>query len=193
MRIADFRLRIADWKPRAAVIVLTFAASWLWVAPLALAQPTQGEVFRSIGENIDGQTRDSGRTMALVAAAGGLALLLVVLSQVRKREVAPKALNHHGKLLREVARNLDLRKSELRQLKLLADERGISSPLTLLLCPSLLSQAAAETRDGRVDSRAVSAVLHQLTQDARRAGARCRRSDPLPFPNPRANPATRIV
>ena len=151
------------------LIVLTFAASWLWVAPLALAQPTQGEVFRSIGENIDGQTRDSGRTMALVAAAGGLALLLVVLSQVRKREVAPKALNHHGKLLREVARNLDLRKSELRQLKLLAEERGISSPLTLLLCPSLLSQAAAETRDGRVDSRAVSAVMRQLTQDARRA------------------------
>jgi hypothetical protein len=109
---------------------------------------------------MDGQTGDPSKLLALLAAAGGLAVLLVVLGYRRQRELAPKALNHHGKLLKEVSKAIPLKKGELRQLKLLAGRVGLS-PLTVLLCPSLLARAAQEHSDG-VDHATVGALARKL-------------------------------
>ena len=77
----------------------------------------------------------------LLLSAIGLIVLLAVLNQRRRREAAPPALNHSGKLLREVSRVLPLKNAEIKQLRQLADEQSCASPLTLLLCPSLLSKS----------------------------------------------------
>ena len=80
------------------------------------------------------------RAAALLLAAAGLAVLLVLLSYRRKREVAPKAFNHHGKLVKEVSKAIGLKPADLRPLKTKAQALGVSSPLTMLICPSLLSR-----------------------------------------------------
>ena len=58
-----------------------------------------------------------------------------------RRRRTPKALNHHGKLLKELAAAVSLKPAEVKQLKLLADEQKLSNPLTLILCPSILAKA----------------------------------------------------
>jgi hypothetical protein len=140
-------------------VLLQTTACCLLTAPPAFAQPTQEQVLKSIGENIDNQTGGPTRVLALLVAAAGLALLLVVLSQRRKREVAPRSLNHPGKLLREVARSVNLKPAEIRQLKLLADRQQISNPLTLLLCPSLLARAVQN--EAKVDRKLVAGILRK--------------------------------
>jgi hypothetical protein len=55
-------------------------------------------------------------------------------------------VNHHGKLLKEIAKSAHLRPREVKRLKILADDVGrrrgepLASPLVLLLCPSLMKQ-----------------------------------------------------
>ena len=146
------------------VVVLTFHAL---TAP-ALAQPTQEEVLKSIGDNV-GQPVDSTRFVASLAGIAGVILLLVVAGQWRSRERRPRALNHHGRLLKEVLRHVPLKGAELRQIKALAPQaRGanghgerVSSPLTLLLCPSLLADAAKQSR-GKADLPVVAALVKKL-------------------------------
>ena len=69
----------------------------------------------------------------------------MLFNQRSKREISPKPLQHHGKLIKEVTRGLSLRPAEIKQLRILAEEmRGpggesLSSPLSLLLLPSVLA------------------------------------------------------
>src|SRR5687768_7170852 len=112
---------------------------------------------------MDQQAGDPSKLLALLAAAGGLAVLLVALGYRRQREVSPKGLNHRGKLLKEMCKAIPLKPSEVRQLKLLAEHQDLSSPLTLLLCPSLLARAAQQ-HPGRVDHAAVAAIARKLEQ-----------------------------
>src|SRR3954451_20266574 len=93
------------------------------------AAPTQQEVFKSIQDNV-GQTTDPKKFFAFMALAAGLIVLLAVLSNRKKRQVTPKSLNHQGKLLKEILRQVDLSAAEVRQLKVLADAQKVSSPLT---------------------------------------------------------------
>ena len=127
----------------------------------AFAAPSQDDVLRSIGQNIDHQTGDASKLLALLAAAGGLAILLVVVSQRRKREVTHRALHHHGKLLKQVCRAIALKPRELRQIRQLAEDQNVTSPLTLLLCPSLLERAA----DARSDGGIIAGVMRKLRAD----------------------------
>jgi hypothetical protein len=126
---------------RAGLAILLLLAPGFWLLAStptrAIAAPSQDNVLRSIGEHIDQQKGDPSKLLAVLAAAGGFAVLLVVLAYRRKRELTSAALHHHGKLLREICRAMSLKPAELRQLRQLADERGLASPLTLLLCPSL--------------------------------------------------------
>ena len=115
-----------------------------------LAAPSQEEVLRSISENVDA-TVDPTRVLAFLVLAAAVVLLLVVLGHYRKRQVVPKPLNHHGTLLKEVKKASGLRPAELKRLKALAERAGpgdqpLESPLTLLLCPSLMKRATAETK-----------------------------------------------
>lgn len=129
-------------------------------AGVARAAPSQEDVFRSIQQNLS-EPSDPSKVLSLVLAAVALLLMLVVLSYRRKREVAPRTLNHPGKLLKEVSRAVNLRPAELRQLKSLAEDQQLSSPLTLLLCPSVLARAVRQ-KPQRVDARLVSSVMRKL-------------------------------
>lgn len=145
----------------ARVLAVAFFSSFI-VHPSSLqARPTQDEVLRGISQGMDQQTGDPSKLLALLAAAGGLAVLLVALGYRRQREVSPKALNHHGKLLKEMCKAIALKPSEIRQLKLLAEDQQLASPITLLLCPNLLARAAQEHR-GRVDHQIVAAIARKL-------------------------------
>ena len=101
---------------------------------------TQDEVLRSIGDNV-GETVDPSKLLAVVFCVAAVVVLVALLSYRRKRVAAPKVLNHPGRLLKEVSKSVNLRPAEIKRLKLLAESEQLSSPLVLLLCPSLLAKA----------------------------------------------------
>ena len=78
----------------------------------------------------------------------------------------PKAVNHAGKLLKELQKAVGIRPAEVKQLRILADasdDQGtpLDNPLVLLLCPSLL----AKTMRGnppRVDRKIVGGIAKRL-------------------------------
>jgi hypothetical protein len=130
----------------------------------AVAAPSQEDVFRSIQTNVGGGTVDSSKSLPILMAVIGFVLLLIVASQRRKRVVVPKALNHQGKLLREVLKAVPLRAKEVKQLKVLAEnadaDEPLASPLTLLLCPSLMARTIQSKRL-KVDRRALASVARK--------------------------------
>jgi hypothetical protein len=136
--------------------------------PQALAAPTQEDVFKSIQDNVSDSTDLSGLLPFALAAAGVL-LVLAVVSQRRQRAgQQPRKLNHSGKLMREVFGTFSLRASEVRQLKLLAEDAAAGGtrvdPVTLLVCPSLLARAirTRQTRGGRMDRKAVTTLARKV-------------------------------
>ena len=151
---------------RPPVLTLSAIAVLLATAP-ALSQPTQEEVFKSIGDTVN-KPVDSSRAVAALAAVGGVMVLLVVVGHRRKRETRPKPLDHPGKLLKEVLRTVPLKSAEVKQIKLLCHElrpggtdQRVQSPLTLLLCPSLLGEAAKQCR-GKADLPVVAGLVKKL-------------------------------
>jgi hypothetical protein len=144
-------------------LALIIAAAVLAMSSALLAQPTQEEVFRSIHQNV-GQTTDPRKFFAALLALAGVMVLLAVLSQRKKRQATPRTLNHHGKLLKEICGAVHLRPAEMRQLKLLAEEQSLTSPLTLLLCPSLLAKAVKEQQAGKLDRKVIAQVARKLGQ-----------------------------
>jgi len=147
--------------------VFTFHSS----GPVASAQPTQEEVFQSIKDNVGPSQTDYSKLLPYVLAGMGLVILLVLVSQRKRQETAtPKPLNHQGKLLREVLKTVPLRAAELKQLRMLADarEQRLTSPLTLLLCPSLLAQAVHARQaqgskgKGKLDRKAVIELARKV-------------------------------
>lgn len=115
------------------------------------AKPTSEEVFRSFKENMSTEP-PSGSVLPFVCAGAALIILLAVIAGRQRDRAAPKAVNHSGKLLKEVARTAGIKPSEIKKLKSLAQQAGerqgspLQSPLTLLLCPSVL---AATIRQGK--------------------------------------------
>ena len=137
----------------------------------ASAQPTQEEVFQSIKDNVGPSQTDYSKLLPYVFAGMGLVILLVLVSQRKRQETAtPKALNHQGKLLKEVLKTVPLRAAELKQLRMLAEgrEQRLASPLTLLLCPSLLAeavharQAQGSKGKGKLDRKAVLELARKV-------------------------------
>ena len=143
-------------------------ASGLWLlasfCPSARAEPTQEEVLRSIGQNVS-EPADSGRVLAAFATMAGAVGLLVVLGQRRSRPARPKVLRHHGKLMKEVLRTVPLKPAEVKQLRQLVEvNRGadaVESPLTLLLCPSVLVKAA-QAKSDRINRRVVGGLAKKF-------------------------------
>jgi hypothetical protein len=133
----------------------------------ASAQPTQEEVFRSIGENVN-EPVDSGRVLGVLAGIAGVIVLLAVVSQRRKRDASPRALHHHGKLLKEVLGSVSIKSAEMKQLKAIVQDAksrgegdGAESPLTLLLCPSILVKTV-KAQPGKVDLSVVAGLLKRM-------------------------------
>jgi hypothetical protein len=159
----DVRTRIGGSGVALLLAVLLVA---LLAAP-AGAQPTQEEVFKSIGDNVN-EPVDSGRVLGVIAGIAGVVVLVAVVGQWRARDGSPKALHHHGKLVKEVLRALPLKGAEVKQLKAIVQDvlpkaggEAPESPITLLLCPSLLARAAQASPE-RVDRRLVAGLVKRL-------------------------------
>ena len=139
-------------------------------APL-LADATQEEVLRSIGKNVSESGGDSGRVLGVLAGVAGAVVLLVVVGQRRGGGglAGPKPLHSHSRLMKEVLRTVPLKPAELKQLKLLLQEsraRGgegpvPESPLTLVLCPSVLLKSA-RGRSEKVNRKVVAGLAKKL-------------------------------
>jgi hypothetical protein len=145
-----------------AILALNFA---LCASSSALAAPPtrrQEEVLRSINQSV-GQPVDGTKVLASLLAILGVVVMIALLSQRQKRSVTPKTLNHPGKLLKEVSRTVNLKPAELKQLKVLTEDTDISSPLVLLLCPSVLARTIKENAD-RVDRGTLSALAKKLNE-----------------------------
>jgi hypothetical protein len=128
---------------------------------------TQDDVFKSIKQNVSESEGGGRRLLIVLLGAIALVLMLIALSARRNREAAaPRAVNHPGKLLKEISRQISLRPAELKQLKLLADAernagKSLSSPLVLLLCPSALASAMRSGR-AKVDRKVMTGIAHKL-------------------------------
>jgi hypothetical protein len=128
-----------------------------------LAEVKLEDVFQSTHESMR-EGPGSDRLLILLAGAVALILLLIVLQYRRRRQAMPSALNHHGKLLKELAKPLQLKAPELRRLKQMADEQGLCSPLVLLLCPSLLARSMQDR--SAEDRKLVAALVKRMGKKA---------------------------
>jgi hypothetical protein len=122
------------------IILAVLAFSFGLIASSLHANPTQEDVFKSISDNM-GEKSDSGTFLAVLASIAAVVILIAVFSKRRDRVSAPKALNHQGKLLKEILRGTNLRPAEVRLLKSLAESQSLDNPMVMLLCPSVLERA----------------------------------------------------
>ena len=166
MKNSDCRMQNDKCLRRCLIVLSAFILhSTFFVLPCF--PMTQDDVFKSISENVSEGPATSGRTI-LAIVLGGIALimLLVLFNSRSQREATPKALNHPGKLLKEIAAKIPLKPAELKQLKLLASAereagRPIDSPLIFILCPSALTTAMRSARV-KVDRRVMAGVARKL-------------------------------
>ena len=124
-----------------------------------LAALKQEDVFKSISENVGGSSDPTALYAVLIGAAAFVGLLVFINSRW-KREARPKTVNHQGRLLKELTRKLPLKKSEIRQLRVMAAEQGCDSPLTLILCPSLLAKGLAVK--SKADRRIIMGIARKM-------------------------------
>ena len=127
-------------------------------------------MFRSISEDSSRPQAGGNATALLLCTAGGLILLLLLGTRAGRRAAAPQPLNHPRKLIREVLKAVPLRRAELKQLRLLADAAGsgpgagggaVQSPLTLLLCPSVLARAL-KNGPAKVDRAVIARIVRKM-------------------------------
>jgi hypothetical protein len=152
--------RIAARSRRLLFVLFFSSPLGILSSARVLATPTQEEVLKSIGDNV-GESVDPAKLLATVFGIAAVIILIALVSQRRKRIITPKTLNHPGKLLKEVARSVNLKPAEIRQLKLLADAAELSSPLLLLICPSVLGKALK--RGGvKLDRQALNSIARKI-------------------------------
>ncbi len=134
---------------------------------------TQEEFFKSVQDSVNNTGPGGGgvtaRGFAVFLGVIGLFVAVTILVQKiqRRRATAPAAralsklasINQPRKLMKEIARAAGLSGDEMRQLKAVADHLGHASPLTLLLCPSLLIDAARKD-----ETNADKAVLARIAR-----------------------------
>jgi len=143
------------------LVLAVFALSIGLMASVLHAVPTQEDVFKSISDNM-GQKSDAGPFLGVMATIAAVAILVAVISKRRERPRLPKALNHQGKLLKEVLKSTPLKPSEARLLKSLSETQEVDNPLVMMLCPSVLEKAMRQKK-GKLDRKVA-------TQLARKAG-----------------------
>ncbi len=148
------------------ICILSFIALLALTSNL-LADPRIEDVFQSTHDAM-GSEIDGTKIFAIACAAVGLIVVLVLVSKIKSGggtgsgSIGPRALNHQGKLLKELTRELNLKAGEVRQLKSLSETSSLKNPLTLMLCPSLLTKAARE-QPAKVDRRAIASLAKRLT------------------------------
>ena len=144
------------------ILVSAISAIIPLLCTIAFANPTQEDVFRSVNQNLDTPVDMSKAVPYLLAILGGL-ILVIIYHFHSQRKTSPRALNHPGKLSREVCRAIALRPVELKQLKILAEQQELEYPLTLILCPSALGKAI-RTPGVRVNRAVLKQIVQRLKQ-----------------------------
>jgi hypothetical protein len=144
-------------NPRRAIGGLAAMALLLGLSAIAAAEPTQEDVFRSLNESMH-ESPNYGLVLPWLFAAAGVVAVVVYFRQRQKVQAIPKPLNHPGKLVREMTQLAGVDAAEIKRLKALAKERQVSSPLVLLLCPSLLDSSATEGAEDATESAPASAA-----------------------------------
>jgi hypothetical protein len=124
-----------------------------------LAQLKQEDVFKSISDNV-GRTTDPKVFYVAALLVVALVLLLAVVNSIRKRKASPRPVNHQGRLIKEILKSVPLKGGEVKQLRAMAAEQQCTSPLTLVLCPSLLARGM-NTR-GKADKKVVMGVARKM-------------------------------
>ena len=154
----------------ARITLLAAGALVMLATSFSHAGPTQNDVFKSIQDSVGERHEGSSVPVILLALCGVLVLVLLVYMSRReqKKVSAPEALNHSGKLAREVVKEVNLKPNELRQLKTLADSIGdqvgeTPDPLALLLCPSLLAKGV-NANPSKMDKKVVAQVVRRLRE-----------------------------
>ncbi len=127
---------------------------------LAAGQVKLEDVFKSTKESMN-QEAGPERLIALGLGALAVVVLLVFLQYRRKAESMAAPVNNQHRLMKEMTRTLALKEAEMRQLKDLADEQNCSSPLVLLLCPSLMVKALANKSADQ--KKAFAPMVRKLT------------------------------
>ena len=153
-----WRLENGGWKWLCAPAL--FSILYPRTSPLLAA--TQEEFFRSMQQSVDGGSgpTEAGRILMLIVAGGALVGLVMMLGKRRTRKVVQlRALNNPRKLMKEITRASRVTAGEMRQLKVLAEQESCASPITLLLCPSLLVKGIQQQ-----GSKADRQVLLQLAK-----------------------------
>ena len=167
------------WAERVAHALpyLLFAVAMLLLDSMARGA-TQEEFFKSVQNSVNnGPGVNNGEISArgfatFLGVLGLIVAVLVLVQKVHKRLSArkpaggrplskPTNINQPRKLLKEIGKAAGLSRDQIRQLKAAAEERGHASPLTLLLCPSLLIEAARKD-----DTSADKAVLAHVARRA---------------------------
>lgn len=134
---------------------------------------TQEEFFKSVQNSVNNTGPEGGgvtaRGFAMFLGVIGLIVAVTILAQKIQRRRAslpaaralskPTSVNQPRKLMKEIAKAAGLSSDELRSLKAVADHYGHASPLTLLLCPSLLIDAAQKD-----ETSADKAVLARIAR-----------------------------
>ena len=120
----------------------------------------QSDVLKGISNGV-GQEVDGSKIVAAFLLFAAVILVLVIVNHRRQRTVIPKVLNHPGKLLKEVAKGINLKPAEIKQLKNLAEGQELSSPLVLLLCPSIMIKAA-KIKGDKIDKRVIANLTRRL-------------------------------
>jgi|SRR5579859_3628385 len=142
----------------------------LLMTTFAHAGPTQTDVFKSIQDSVGERHEINSMPVILLALGGGLVLgVLVYMSRrEQKKVVAPAALNHAGKLAKEVLKEMNLKPNDLKQLKILADSIASQvgetpDPLALLLCPSLLAKGVS-ANPSKMDRKVVAQMVRRMRE-----------------------------
>jgi hypothetical protein len=160
---------------RAASVFILATGFWIPDSSPVSAAPSQADVFKSIQQNVGKRSDESSRGLAiLLGGAGTLIMVLLVGSKIRRRQAAPKVVDHPRKLMREVMKTVPLKKKELKQLKILAEEthqpdsktEPVQNPLTLILCPSVLARAV-KAHPAKIDRAVVGQLVRKMGAGAR--------------------------
>jgi hypothetical protein len=129
-----------------------------------IAQVRLEDVFKSTQESMNSGT-GAERLLPLVLVMAAVLVLLVVVHARKRSATAPKTLHSPGKLAKEVGRAVGLKSKEMRQLRQLAEDQGASSPLVVLICPSLLAKGLQKRRPE--DRQALGKVVRRISGEER--------------------------
>jgi len=113
-----------------------------------LAATTADDVFKSMGDSLDSDI-NPWHVAAIIGGMMLLVILVIVLSRRGQGRDAGKSSGNITKLNRQLAKAAGLKAREMKQLKVLANQENIDNPLVLLLCPSVLKNAAAKRQAAR--------------------------------------------